>query len=382
MKTVRRLIYRDVVWSTVFVGVAFLSLFFFIDFLDELGDVGRAGFTIMYAAASAALELPGRLYELMPIAVLIGTIYAMARLAQSSEFTILRTAGLGPTRALGLLITLGVAMSALTFLIGEYAAPLGEQTISSLKNSVRGGNRIGGSTGAWLKERRDQGGEPLGITIRVGGTTADGSLSNLSIYEHDATGREVMRIDAETGHLQAASPETVRDTGLKSVLLLDRATITRWPPTTEASTDGVQVRNLEHLTWPTSLDRNLVMAAISSIDTMSTTELWEYTQHLKDQSQSSQRYELEFWKRALYPFACLVMVVLALPFAYLHARSGGISLKVFGGVMLGISFVLLNNVVGHIGMLRDWTPWVAAAVPSALFLALSLGAFAWLVRYH
>ena len=54
-----------------------------------------------------------------------------------------------------------------------------------------------------------------------------------------------------------------------------------------------------------------------------------------------------------YPFACLVMVALALPFAYLHSRAGGISLKVFGGIMLGISFVLLNNVFGHLGMLHE-----------------------------
>jgi lipopolysaccharide export system permease protein len=59
--------------------------------------------------------------------------------------------------------------------------------------------------------------------------------------------------------------------------------------------------------------------------------------------------------------ACLVMVALALPFAYLHARAGGVSLKVFGGIMLGISFVLLNNLAGHLGLLRDWTPWIVAA---------------------
>ena len=84
----------------------------------------------------------------------------------------------------------------------------------------------------------------------------------------------------------------------------------------------------------------------------------------------------------LYPFACLVMVALALPFAYLHARAGGISVKVFGGIMLGISFVLLNNVVGHLGLLHDWTPWIAASVPSVVYLLLSMSAFAWLVRYR
>jgi lipopolysaccharide export system permease protein len=96
----------------------------------------------------------------------------------------------------------------------------------------------------------------------------------------------------------------------------------------------------------------------------------------------SQRHRIQFWKKALYPLACLVLTALALPFAYLHARAGGISLKVFGGIMLGISFVLLNNVAGHIGMLRGWTPWLVAAMPSTLFMLLSLAAFGWLVRYR
>ena len=84
----------------------------------------------------------------------------------------------------------------------------------------------------------------------------------------------------------------------------------------------------------------------------------------------------------MYPFACIVMVMLALPFAYLHARAGGVSLKVFGGIMLGVAFVLLNNVVGHLGRLNDWTPWLAASAPSLLFLSMSLSAFYWLVRYR
>ncbi len=119
----------------------------------------------------------------------------------------------------------------------------------------------------------------------------------------------------------------------------------------------------------------MVAAAVLPVSTMSTAELWRYSTHLGDQEQASQRHEIQFWKKALYPLACLVMVALALPFAYLHARAGGISLKVFGGIMLGISFVLLNNVSGHLGMLRNWTPWVAAAAPGLIYLLLSLAAF-------
>jgi lipopolysaccharide export system permease protein len=115
---------------------------------------------------------------------------------------------------------------------------------------------------------------------------------------------------------------------------------------------------------------------------MTTVDLWRYSAHLSRQAQDAQRYAIQFWKKALYPLACVVMVALALPFAYLHARAGGVSLKVFGGIMLGISFVLLNNVAGHLGVLRDWTPWVAAATPALLYLLLSLLAFGWLVRYR
>ena len=115
---------------------------------------------------------------------------------------------------------------------------------------------------------------------------------------------------------------------------------------------------------------------------MSTTELWRYSTHLRQNEQTAVRYQIQFWKKALYPLACLVMVSLALPFAYLHARAGGISLKVFGGIMLGVSFVLLNNLASHLGILRGWTPWVVAALPSTLFLLLSMAAFTWLVRYR
>ena len=143
MKTIRRLLYRDIVWSVVFVAVAFLSLFYFIDFVDELDNIGRNGYTVLHAALSAALEVPGHFYELSPICVLIGTIYSMARLAQSSEYTILRTGGLGPGRALRLLALLGLFFAAVTFAIGDYLAPLSEREAVLLKASFRGGLTLG-----------------------------------------------------------------------------------------------------------------------------------------------------------------------------------------------------------------------------------------------
>jgi lipopolysaccharide export system permease protein len=370
MRTVRRLLFRDIASSVFFVALAFLSLFFFIDFVDELEDVGRRGRTVAHAVLGAGLELPGHFYELFPIAVLIGTIYALARMAQSSEFTILRTGGLGPGRALSLLALLGVGFALLTFVVGDYVAPPCERLAVELKARFAGGLRVGGA-GAWLKERRAGAGGEHSFSINLAGTGAGGALEGIRIFEFDADGRLVARLSAREGRVDSGGTWTLSD-----------AEVTRWPSSASADDSPVRTTRTPTLQWPSSLSPAVVAAAVLPVATMTTVELWRYSTHLSGQAQASQSHQIRFWKKALYPLACIVMVGLALPFAYLHARAGGVSLKVFGGIMLGISFVLLNNLAGHMGLLRDWTPWVVAATPSFVYLLLSMAAFTWLVRYR
>ncbi len=369
MKTVRRLFHRDIVASVAFVALAFLSLFFFIDFVEELADVGK-GYTLLHAVARSLLLAPGHLYELMPIAVLIGTIYALARLAQSSEYTILRTGGLGPGRALSLLAQLGLMFAIVTYVTGDWIAPYSERQASELVARATGKSRVG-ATSAWLKDRHSTPEGERSYSVNVGSAGADGTMNDVRIFEFDTDGRLVRRIGAERATI-----------GDDDTWQLSGVHVTRWAGPAEAGLPAAREEKLASLAWPSSLSAGVVAAAVLPLSTMSTIELFRYIGHLSDNAQAAQRHEIQFWKRALYPFACLVMMALALPFAYLHARAGGISLKVFAGIMLGIGFVLLNNMAGHLGLLRDWTPWITAAAPSALFLLLSLAAFSWLVRYR
>jgi lipopolysaccharide export system permease protein len=224
-----------------------------------------------------------------------------------------------------------------------------------------------------MKERRTTPEGERNVSVYVGAAEGGALLSDVLAFEFDADGRLLTRIGARQARVEGEGRWTLVD-----------AIVTRWPQGPGAADQPTRIVEEAHATlrWPTSLGPDLVAAAVLPLGTMTTTELWRYTAHLSDQEQAAQRHEIRFWRKAFYPFACLVMVALALPFAYLHARSGSLSLKVFGGIMLGISFVLLNNLAGHIGMLRDWTPWMAAAAPGLLYLLLSMGAFAWLVRYR
>jgi lipopolysaccharide export system permease protein len=111
---------------------------------------------------------------------------------------------------------------------------------------------------------------------------------------------------------------------------------------------------------------------------MSVTKLYKYTQHLSANRQKTERYEIAMWKKVFYPVATLVMMALALPFAYMHARFGMVGIKVFLGILLGIFFHMLNSLFSHIGLLQEWPPITAAIVPSATFLLAAI-AMMWTV---
>jgi lipopolysaccharide export system permease protein len=385
MKTIRRLIHRETISSVLFVGLGFLLLFMFFDTVDEMQSIGKgvgaAKYQITHALIYVLLRAPNHMYEVLPISVLIGTIMVMARFAQSSEYTILRTSGLGPWRSLKNLLILGLGFTVLTFAIGDYVAPKADHFAQILRSRFLGEMTLG-STGAWLKEKQRY----SNFSVNVAALDANSGMRGIRIFEFDSAGRVMSTTQAESGVF-----------GVDDAWLLSKATRSEFGNPAEAAgagagagvnssanskpsiTSKIERISLETFRWPTEISYEMVSVALLKPERMATVDLWQYIRHLDANGQSAQRYEIEFWRKVFYPLSCLVMMVLALPFAYLHFRSGAVSTYVFIGVMVGISFFLLNNVFGFIGNLNNWEPWLAAAIPGLLYSAGALGAFGWLV---
>ena len=363
MKTLRRLIYGEVLIAVGFVTLGFLALLFFFDFVDELQGVGsnNGAYQLKHALTYVLLLVPSHLYELLPISVLIGTIFVMARLAQSSEFTILRTSGLGPFLALRNLLVLGLAFVVLTFAVGDYLSPLCDRYGQLLKSRYMGKIKVG-STGAWLRER--QGDNSYAVNVNT--LTPDGNPSGIRIFEFNKDGRWVALIKANEGILSQEESWTLKEVERNEV-------------TVNNGESFLKRTHINTQVWPTGISAEMVSVALLKPDRMGTVDLFRYIQHLSENGQTTQRFEIEFWKKVFYPLSCLVMVVLALPFAYLHFRSGNIASHVFGGVLAGISFFLLNNVFSYMGNINSWAPWFAAVAPGLLYSIASLAAFGWLV---
>ncbi len=386
MKTIRQLIYKETFLSVAFVAMGFLALFFFFDLVDELAQIGKsfAGsefgtYKIQHALLYVLLLIPNHLYELLPIAVLIGGVFVMARFAHSSEFTILRTSGLGPGLALKMLVGLGAAFVAITFIIGDYVAPLADRTAQLLKARYLGQISIG-QTGAWLKEKKGN----KSYAVNVSALSSNADMLNVRIFEFDAGGSILSTMQAK----QAVFNDD-KTWGLKNVRRSEYAIDGTQSNSVDAagakSVNAKYMRaNIKHsqidtYTWKTDLNADMVSVALLKPDRMGTLDLFQYIRHLDANKQVAQLYEIQFWKKVFYPLSCLVMLVLALPFAYLHFRAGGITAYVFGGVMVGISFFVLNNIFDYFGNLLSWNPLLTAAAPSMVYSLLSLAAFSLLV---
>ncbi|CAG9177462.1 LPS export ABC transporter permease LptG [Cupriavidus respiraculi] len=365
----------------VFILFAVLALFVFFDMLNELENVS-GGYTSFVAFLHVMLQAPTRIYEVLPIAVLISAIYVFSQLASQSEFTIFRVAGLNTRQALFSLFKLALPLAIATFLFGEFIGPRTEQYAQKVKLESLGATVSAGfKSGVWVKDRdRDpQRGTEVTRFVNVAGLLPDQTINGLTVYEFDHEYRlSVIRV-AEQGRYRG-----------NQEWQLDKVTETRFvelPKTAGEQRDGLapafraERKSFPGMTMHSELTPQILSVLLVTPERMSTLDLFRYIRHLRDNKQDTQRYEIAFWKKVVYPLTLFVMVALALPFAYLHARAGAVGVKVFGGIMLGLSFHLSNTLFSHVGLLHTWPPIVSALLPGTIYLLFGLIALRWVDRH-
>ena len=355
-RTLERYLARQIYTSVGFVLFGFLGLFAFFDLIRELADLGKVDYNLRQVFTFVLLSMPTHAYELFPVVVLIGTLYVMAHLASNSEYTVMRASGLSPRRAALILAKVGIAFVVLTFVIGEWVAPWSEEQAQKVK--IRAMSSMIGQdleSGLWFKDE--------GSFINVREARQTNQLAGVRIYDFDAQYR--LR--------QITLAQRAEYVG-KGIWRLQEAVQTQFTP------QGPRTQRHAESDWRSRVTPDMLDALIVRPERMSAWALHKYTEHLQGNRQRTERYEIALWKKLFYPIAALVMMALALPFAYMQARAGMVGVKVFLGIMLGIFFHMMNSLFAHIGLLQNWPPLSAAIVPSAAFLAAAIAMMWWVER--
>jgi lipopolysaccharide export system permease protein len=372
MKILTRYLGREVLYATLLIFIALLSLFAFFDLIHELGNVSKDGYPLSRALLFVGLSLPGHVYELMPTAALIGTLFAISQLVSNSEYTVMRASGASLTQITWSIIRIGIPLAIATFLAGEFLAPPAERLAQQVRAQTQGQqSQIFAQqfqSGFWFKQGRQDpnSSDPADrdqTFANIRSLLADNTLLGVRIYQFD----EDLRLKA----LRVADSGT---------FVGDGQWLLRNVRTTDLSGDGARVTHADEWRWKTVLKPSILTVYQVAPEKLEMSSLYDNISVLGTNQQKTSRFEIALWNKIFYPAAVLVMMVLALPFAYFQRRAGGVGFRIFAGTILGLVFFLLGRLFSYLGIINDWPPLFSAAFPVAAFFVVAATMLWWLER--
>jgi lipopolysaccharide export system permease protein len=375
MRTARRYLAREIYRSCAVVLVALLGLFTFFALIEALEDVGN-NFTVFDLFYLQALQMPTRLYELLPIGLLIGAILALASLAQRNELVILRVSGVSGMKLMRMLWVITLPWVIGAFILSELITPAAE--IKTSETSLQLLGRAGGgrlNSGYWFKEEAPENGTRV---INIAELKPNGGVAGITLYEF-REGQELASFSqAVDGYFNDGSlvMNQVTETRINAAAVdaLADASVTDAPVT--------QVNTAGQRRLPTTLTPERLIARILTPERMSISVLSDYISYLEANNLQTNREVVALWRKLAYPFTLLVMITIAAPIGFMQTRRGGVGGKVFAGILLGVGFFMINQLALNVGMLGKWAPWVTALVPNIGALLLALGALILMENQH
>ncbi len=345
MRILQRYIAKTVTVLITLALLLVLGVDFLFAYVHELGGIGRGDYGAMAALLYTALTLPGRLYDLFPMASLIGVLLALGLLSSRSELIVMRASGVSVLQITTAIAKVGLGLALVVTLLGEYGVPKAEYAAESLKIRAKSaGQAMLTARGTWVREGNN--------FIHVRALLPKGVLQGVTVYEFD----DEHRLQTATFVAQAKYR--------KEQWLLENI------KQSHISAEQVTTDTQASAIWPKLINPSLLNVLLYEPDDLSLLGLSRYIDYLKTNNLDASHYQLIFWKKVLQPFSVIVMVLLGVPFIFGPLRSASMGLRILSGILLGFTFYLANEIFGPLSIVYHFPAVLAAMLPLLLFAML------------
>jgi lipopolysaccharide export system permease protein len=358
MRILNRYFWQETSYSVLMIMLGLLAMFAFFDLIQELDSLGRGQYGINDMLIFVLLSVPGHIYDVAPVAVLMGMMASLGTLSKNSELIVMRVSGLSLYQVGLALLKVGLTFTVVTFLVGELITPISEKMAQRAR--IQATHAVVAQefkSGLWVKDGKS--------FINVKTVLPDATLLDLHIYEFD----DMFKLRSISNAAQGVYRNSKWE--------LADVTQTQFSHHQDISKNTVKTTFFKKANWVSLIKPELLNVLLVQPEKMSAWNLYDFIQHLKRNNQNSLRYDMALWAKMTYPLACIVMVLLALPFGFIQQRAGGTSTKIFIGISLGVVYQILNRVSVHLGILNDWSPMISATMPTLLFLVTAIGLIYW-----
>lgn len=344
-----RYIGRSVAFGFALVMLILVLLTMFLSLVDHLGDVGKANFDFGALIKYVILKEAGAISQIYPTAILLGSLLGMSYLAASSELTVMRVAGLSIWGLIRSSLKTGAVIVLAGVVLAELVVPVTEDMAERHRaESMQKG--FYGKTGVWLKRKNEN--------INIAEVLPDNSLRSVRLYEFDDSGQLARMVSAD---------RAVHEGSKWNLYEVWENRITH---------KSVSSRYFEKQVWDSGVSPEELSIFSVKPDALGMVNLYRYIKYLRESDHGTRPYELALWRKILAPFVAIAMLMLAIPFVFVHQRSGSMGRRIFLGVMVAFAFNLFNYGSQHFALISSLPPALMSLLPLVLILAAAF----WLIR--
>lgn len=348
LKQLDKHVVLTIISSTLVVLFALLSIDMLGKIIAEIDILGDKDYHFGRLLAYVLGLIPLKLIQFFPMALLIGALMGLGKIAALNELTIMQIAGISRLR-IGLIgFFVAVILGGVVLLITEFIGVSLNQKVTQMRAAALGQvTANAGGRGVWAQDGNR--------FVYVGGVQANGDLSRIAIYELD----EQMQFS----QIIRATTATVTPTAWE----LNNVSKKQIQP------QRIEFTHHNRLTWENALDNNILTLLISDPEDLSIRDLYRYISYQKANDIKPTNYSLTFWQRIFVPLSTGVMFLLALPFVFGSQRSSTQGRKLFIGIMLGLVYFVSYTSIANIILLTGAPVILGAIIPIVLFMLVSFG---------
>ncbi len=314
---------------------------------DEVGSIGVERYGLIDAVLFMLLSMPRYLYQIFPIATLIGALIGLGALASRSELVAIRAAGFSVGQIVRAGLMGGALLAGVAIVLGEVVAPLAEQRGVELRRQALSGDVAQRTPdGFWAVDD--------GAYVNIREIRSGTSLSDIYIY----------RIDPAKGTLIATHAKAANYRN--GQWMLEEIARSR------VNAQGVEVEHIARTGWNSMLDPGLLKVVVADPRALPVWGLYKYIRFMSINKQDAGAYEVAFWAKIMHPVLTLSMILIAIPILLGSSRSTGMGRRIFAGVLVGILYYLMSRTFAYMALLFGMSPFLAAIAPPALFVGGAL----------
>lgn len=338
-----------VVSGTLIALLVLVGLDIFFSVIDEIDKIGRGSYTLPVMLQWLLLTTPQSLYELFPLAALLGSLMGLGQMASHGELVAMRACGLSVWRIVRSVLQTGLLMLVVAIFLGEVVAPVAERLGQNLRASATEREvSFLGSRGLWVRDDN--------LYINASKVLARERLADLTVYEFD-DGHQ-LRVTTRAAYAEFHD-------GQWHLMDVQQSSF---------GEQGVSISHTDSEVWPSLLTPDLLGIVRLKPKNMSAADIAQLVDYLDENGLDADEYRYAFWGRFMTPLSALVMLFISVPFVFGNLRTVGAGQRIFFGILIGFTFYIFTQLTAQMGKVYGLHPLLAMLLPIGLFMVYGMRA--------